>query len=319
MSKNEEVKSSPDSPETNPDINEMNQKLEELSDVKLIEKESTPESDLEALKKLQESLVDNAKTALAAPDFETRNSLMAQAVGEESSFLAAKSIDNPEAADKLKVIFAQACQESGEKFSVAFNESGEKNPDKEKEYKSAMNAAGEVALSHLSEALKVAGIDIDVKALLREATFDDVLKVVAKELKQAAPEGLTADKVRESLHKTAKGDYFEDQIDSLPFSEGGKELSDEEEQSLDMSVRLANATWKAGQVHRAKWETGDKFEGSRIDPNKREAFNPFDLLKQEQYKKYEEQYGAEEALIRVGLEVYKDVIQYKPLVEEGQK
>lgn len=266
------------------------------------------------IEEVQRYLVIEAQNALSQPNFENRNNLMGRAVGEESGLLAAKSVNNPEATDKLISIFTQASEESGQKFSGAFDENGVKIGGKDKEYKEAMNAAGGVALEHLPEALGAAGIEVDIRKLLKEATFDDVLRVTAEQLGQEAPEGLKPKDVKKSLHETAKGDYFEDQIDSLPFGKEGQEpLGDEDKKALDVAVRLANATWKAGQVHRAAWEGND----SRIDPNKRDAFNPFDLLKKAQYEgEIKKGRTPEEALTRVALEVYKDVLQYKPLVEK---
>lgn len=242
--------------------------------------------------------------------FDARNSRMAKAVGTESSILAAKSIGNPEAADRLRDIFTQAAGESGQTFAGAFDESGKKLEDKSEEYNKAMGAAGEAALRHLPAALEAANINVDIRTLLNDASFNDVVRVTARELGQPAPEHLDPEQVKHSLHETAKGDYFEDQIDTLPFSDKAP-LSEQEEKALDLAVRMANTTWKVGQVHRAAWEGND----SRIDPSKREVFNPFDLLKKTQFDRVvQEGKSPQDALTRVGLEVHKDVIQYKPLV-----
>ena len=270
--------------------------------------ESSPEQ-------LQGYLVAEAKSALNWFTFDARNACMAKAIGLESALLTAKSIGKPEAAGQLRDIFTQAGEESGQTFSEAFDGTGKKVEGKDEAYNKAMNAAGEVALRHLPAALEAAGINVDVHGLLRDATFDDVLRVTARELGQLAPEGLTPDQIKKSLHETAKGDYFENQIDSLPFSENKTHLSEQDEQALDVAVRLANSTWKVGQVHRAAWEGND----GRINPDKREVFNPFDLLKKIQYDRVvQEGRQPQEALIKVGLEVYKDVLQYKPLVAVPQ-
>ena len=276
------------------------------------EREKTVESSPE---ELQQFLVSEAKDALEMSiTFEGRNDRMAKAVGQESGLLAAKSVNKPEAADRLVGIFTQASVESGQTFAPAFDEAGRQVEGKDKEYKGAMNAAGEVALRHLPEALQAAGIEgVDINELLGGATFDDILKVTAEQLGVEVPDGMKSAEIKKSLHESAKGDYFEDQIDSLPFGKKGAELSDQEKQALDISVRLANATWKVGQVHRAAWEGNN----SRIDPAKREAFNPFDLLKKTQYEgEIKKGRTLQEALARVALEVYKDVLQYKPLVEK---
>lgn len=269
--------------------------------------ESSPEQ-------LQAYLVSEASNALGQFTFEARNTRMAKAVGLESALLTATSVGKPEAVDQLKDVFTLAAEESGKTFSGAFDEAGNKIAGKDEDYKKAMKTAGTVALKHLPDALKAAGIDADIRSLLRDATFDDVLRVTARELGQPVPQGLTPDQIKQSLHETAKGDYFEDKIDSLPFG-GETPLTEQQEQALDVAVRLANATWKAGQVHRAAWEGND----GRISPEKREAFNPFDLLKKTQYERVvQEGKQPQEALTRVGLEVYKDVLQYKPLVAQPQ-
>ncbi|OGH10351.1 MAG: hypothetical protein A2857_05570 [Candidatus Levybacteria bacterium RIFCSPHIGHO2_01_FULL_36_15] len=267
------------------------------------------------LEDIQGYLVDEAKSALGQFTFDARNSRMAKAVGLESAILAAKSTGHVDAADRLRDIFTQASEEAGSTFSGAFDETGRKLEDKNDIYNSAMSAAGQVALRHLPAALEAIGSNVDVQTLLRDTDFNDVLRLTARELGQPVPQGLTPEEVKRSLHETAKGDYFEDQIDTLPFSDKPQLTKQQEqtEQTLDMAVRLANATWKVGQVHRAAWEGND----GRINPAKREAFNPFDLLKKEQYNRVvKEGRSPQDALVRVGLEVYKDVIQYKPLVAQ---
>lgn len=259
---------------------------------------------------MQAYLVTEAKSALNQFTFEARNGKMAKAVGKESALLAAKSIGQPEVAEKLEEVFAQAATESGQTFAGAYDETGRKLEEKSDKYNKAMNAAGEIALRNLPAALGASGINVDIQSVLRNTDYNDVLRLTARELGQPIPQGLSPDQIKQSLHETAKGDYFEGQIDSLPFTDK-QPLTEQEEKGLDIAVRLANATWKVGQVHRAAWEGND----GRINPAKREAFNPFDLLKKTQFDRVtQEGRSPQEALVRVGLEVYKDVIQYKPLV-----
>lgn len=264
---------------------------------------------------MQAYLVTEAKSALSQFTFKSRNERMAKAVGKESALLTAKSIGQAEVSGRLEEIFTYAATESGQAFSGAFDELGKKLEDRGDDYNRAMNVAGEVALRHLPAALETCGINVDIQSLLGNADYNDVLRITARQLGQPAPEGLTPEQIKQSLHETAKGDYFESQIDTLPFTDK-QPLTQQEEQALDIAVRLANATWKVGQVHRAAWEGND----GRVNPTKREAFNPFDLLKKTQFDRVtQEGRSPQEALVRVGLEVYKDVIQYKPLVAQPQK
>jgi len=81
-------------------------------------------------------------------------------------------------------------------------------------------------------------------------------------------------------------------------------LTPDAEDALDVAVRLFNATWKTGQVHVAVSEGKD----DRINPQVREAFNPYDLLKMAQYERLiAEGYTADDAVLRVAFEVWKDV------------
>lgn len=185
-----------------------------------------------------------------------------------------------------------------------------------------MKVAGGVALAHLPNVLRVTGINIgdiegiegDPRILFNTATFDDVIRLTARQLGVGAPTQLKAAAVRESLHQTvAADDYFVDHIDSLPIT-NNEPLQRDLEQTLDLGVRLANATWKVGQVHRAAWEGND----GRIDPTQREVFNPYDLLKHDQYVRLlGEGRTPDEALLRVAFEVWKDLDQLRTTIKYG--
>ena len=87
---------------------------------------------------------------------------------------------------------------------------------------------------------------------------------------------------------------------------GAQPLDTKGQDSLEMGLRLANATWKSGQVHRAAWEGND----GRINPEKRVAYNPYDVLKTNMFN---DELGKTKdpnlAFGRVVFEVYKDLIQ----------
>lgn len=266
----------------------------------------------------QQRLTQEAQEAYDTLDFNTRNEKMVGIVAKESAYLAAASIDKPNKADDLEKVFTQAALDAGMAFSPVFDDSEGDETKKTAAYKIAMNSAGAAAFKNLDEALTAAEIQVDIKSILKKVTFMDVLRLTARQIGKNLPEGLTPEVIKKSLHRNSQGDYFESQIDSLPYDDANH-LTDDEEKGLDIAVRLANATWKVGQVHRAIKEGNT----SRIDPNVREVFNPFDLLKEIQYNRVHaasigadayRQVADQDALLKVALEVYKDILQYKPLV-----
>ena len=268
------------------------------------------------VKNLQEQLVAEAHRALVEVDFNSRNEIMTEAVAEETSLLTAESIGKPEIATELELVFNSACREAGQAFAIAFDERGSKIEGTDAEYKVAMAEAGKVAYEHLQKALEVCGLATEsVDTLLKEATFDDILRLTAEQLEEPLPESkdLVPDQIKKSLHKSAAGDYYEKKIDSIPFADGISNIEDDDKRKvIDVATRLANATWKVGQVHRSAWEGND----SRIDPNKRDAFNPNDLLKTQLYEgEIAKGLTPEEALIRVAFEVYKDVLQFQKVIK----
>jgi len=265
---------------------------------------------------------------------------MAEKVGIVDALGTAKSTRAVDNLSELEPTFIKAAEEAGQKFAPAFDEKGNPIKENEAQYKLAMNAAGEVAFSHLPEAVKAVGVQVYSKALdqmvdvsadqikdsLRRADFKDVLEYTSYEIVRNLPrdavEGVSVNKIleyspatmREIIHELAKGDYFEDQIDSIPINEIRESQTEEDQQILDTALRLANTTWKEGQVHRAAWEGNT----SRIDPNKRGGvFNQYDLLKRQQFENYKAQgLPDDKAMVRVAFEVYKDLAQYKPLVNQ---
>lgn len=281
---------------------------QEIQSEEILSQEPTARS---LLVDIQRYLTSEAKSALKAPTFTARNNRMAKAVSLESSVLTAKSIGNDELAQPFEQVFSIATLEAGQAFAGAFDELGNPVQEQSEAYQEAIKAAGGIAYKHIPEALTLAGIEVDIDDVLRKSDFGDIVRLAAIELGVNAPQELNPATVIQSLHETAAGDYFESKIDSLPFSDK-QPLTEAEQKALDIAVRLANATWKVGQVHRAAWEGND----SRIDPAKREAFNPFDLLKHEQYQRVSKEKSPEDALYRVGLEVYKDKLQYESLVPQ---
>lgn len=269
-----------------------------------------PQVDNTNLQQLQQDLVTGARDALSRPTFLDRNNRMADVVASVAAPLTARSIGRPDTATRLESVFLQAARTAGETFRPAFVEDGSPIASAEGEYKTAMKAAGGIARTRLPEALSAVGIEVgDVGRLLQDVTFDQVVQVTAEQLKVDTPLTAQPDAVKQLLHDvTPSDDYFASEIDRLPFSAKERKFSPAEIQALDIAVRLANATWMVGQVHRAAWGETD-----RIDPAKRWSFNPYDLLKQEMYDRLSaEGRTPEEALTRVAFEVWKDVIEIRP-------
>jgi hypothetical protein len=263
--------------------------------------------------KLRDGLVAAAKTALAAPTFDARNQGHADAVGKEGALLAAHALGM--SMDLLGPLFKDAAVKAGEAFKGAFTASGEKIPEQEKDvFKPAMSAAGGIAY----EALKT--LDKNAGKIVDRANINDLTKIVAGQLGYETK--LSGEAVKDLItgmkDTLLKDDYFKDKIDIIPLSlssmTGGKDLNDKELGTLELGIRLANTTWKSGQVHRAAWEGND----GRVNPEVRTAYNPFDQLKGQMFN---ETFAAltkdgmppaqakDMAFARVVFEIYKDLDQ----------
>jgi len=269
---------------------------------------------------LRDTLVRNASVALASGSFQDRNALHAAAVADEAALLAAHAVRaDPAEARRLHGVFEKAALAAGAAFEGAFRTNGEPIPEKEADaYKPGMKAAGGIALSHLAEA-----IGKDPAPLLKQANIGDVAEIVKRDL------GLNLSTDTYDIIETLrfidgsliKDDYSRKKIPGLKPSDA--RLPDNDRDGLNLSLRLANVTWKAGQVHRAAWE-GDR---SRIDPDVRTAYNPYDQLMGQMFNETKAawlaQGGAAEsadhvAFARVVLEAYKDLDKLQRAVTEAQ-
>ena len=259
----------------------------------------TPES---PLPQIQQYLVSEAQGALKQPTFGSRNTRMANAVGLESSLLAARAT-GIESYAGLTQVFTSASQEAGQEFEGAFDQFGKPLSEKKDDYNAAMKNAKNAAYKNLPGLYEEAGIHIVVDDLLRSIDFNDVIRLTTHNLGIEIPDELTPEYVRQSLHETAKGDYYEGKIDTLPFIDR-EQRPEDEQKAIELAARISNASWKAGQVHRAAWEGND----SRIDPTQRERqFNPYDLFLKEQFETFSADHSAKEAVVRVSFEAYKDI------------
>lgn len=253
--------------------------------------------------KVRQSVVDTANKALGASSFKERNDVHGTAIGKESALLAAHSMGKPGQLERIAPVFIKAAKDAGNAFAAAFTDKGtvpmgsDGKPTQAATdaYNTAMKAAGGVAM----QALKT--IDGNAPAVVKKASLGDIAALVARDLGvNASVLGKDLKGTLQGLKDTAlKDDYFKDLIDKLPDNKAT--LDDKGLDTLGMGVRMANCTWKSGQVHRAAWEGNT----SRIDPDKRGGvYNPFDFLKAEKFHKNG---GNTDAFALTVFEVYKDL------------
>jgi hypothetical protein len=302
----------------------------------------TPQASGEMIKipnnllELQKNLVSGAISAYNTHDFQERSSAMATAVSQEAANLAAIAIGEPLRADELFKVFLEATKKAAGLFEPCFTPEGIPIKEKGADYTNATKAAGSVALEYLPTALGALDILLtndEIIRIVKSATFDNMVEiatetlkrwgVLSEELIKALNErlrNLSPEEIKIRLGKIIpKDDYFYQQISDIPF----REETDIERRPiekiiiLDMGIRLANATWQVGQVHRAAWEGSTE----RIDPTKRGGvFNPYDLLQITKFKKsLEEGCSPEDAILRVAFELWKDMreLQNAAFIEES--
>lgn len=259
---------------------------------------------------IQAYLGREAKGAFREPTFLARNNRMGKAVGKESSILAARSIGRPEISETLEAVFTAGSKAAGERFRNAFNEFGSP-PDKPVEgrpeeavYKKALVYAKVDAYTHLPALFEAAGLELDnVEELVKSIDFNDSLAISARVLGLDLTPDLTPEKIRASLHTSMAGDYYEKLVDKLQFADSDKTPRNQDERNaIDLAVRMANATWKTGQVHKSAWQGSDKF----IDPEQSEDFNPYETFLRKIYERFEQR-SPEDALIAAAFGVYKDI------------
>ena len=279
---------------------------------------------------LQKNLVNGATLAYYTYNFQERSSNMATAVSYEAANLAVIAIGKPLKPDELFNVFLKATQKAAELFKPCFTPEGMPIKEKGADYKNATKAAGRVALEYLPEALDLLLTNDDrtllkkneIIRIVKSATLDDMVGIATETLKRwgvlseesikALNEklrNLSPEEIKRRLGEIIpKDDYFYQQISDIPFREETNiERRPIEIIILDMGIRLANATWKVGQVHRAAWEGNTE----RIEPTKRGGvFNPYDLLQITKFKEsLEEGRSPEDATLRVAFELWKDVIE----------
>ncbi|MBK7864792.1 MAG: hypothetical protein IPJ65_40560 [Archangiaceae bacterium] len=280
-------------------------------------------------KKLATLLESRAREALGTPNFDARNLISAEVIAFESAVLAAASAEvrEPAQVDALYQLFFKAAFEAGNAFRPAFTPDGQKSaaPDADALRTEAQKAAGGIAYRALPELVTLLGVTNaappaeTARKVILGAAIEDVATVASGDLHLSYFP--TAEKIAETLKEiVSPDDYFFSEIDKL-------QNRGDDQKVLSLAVRLANTTWKAGQVHRAAWEGTDK----RIDPRAGDrlgVFNPYDNLKADMYNAtfaHELERGEGEGLprqaalsrasergfARVVFEIYKDLVELK--------
>lgn len=208
--------------------------------------------------------------------FHRANQIHARAVADESAVLMmhGAGIHDMSVLAKCHQILTKACTAAGEEFL----------PDGR-----GADGAAPVALEHMGELLSALHSEMPNLSregaqeyaidLLRRATIDDLADLMPEGFHRAGVEERGDELIAALKDITPESDYFYEQIDSLPIrDEGSKPLNEVERRDLGAMLRLVNATWKAGQVHRVRNDKGE-MDWSRADPAQREAvYNPYDLL-----------------------------------------
>jgi hypothetical protein len=278
---------------------------------------------------LQGQLSSQARVALGARTFGSRNRAHAKAVGFESGLLAARAagIKGGRELGRVIGVFTKASRQSGEAFSSAFTVGGQKIEAREGDYKKAMNAAGPVASKHLVAlahaltgkgrltAAKKKAIRGELATILANVRVEDLATLVGRDLGKRGVRMSGSAIVRSVQSQIPKDDWAYGDIAKMKTrGKGDRPLTERQLTLLSGALRLANATWKAGQVHRAAWEGNT----SRITPTERGGvYNPYDVLK---VKMYNDTYSAagrgakaeQAAISRVVFEVFKDLKQLTP-------
>ena len=249
---------------------------------------------------------DAAVRGLRGRNFEARRLAYADGVANESAMMAMYGLNVPDVrvTKEIRFVFTSACRKAGALFKPAFAEDGRALSDKAAEYNAAVNGAGPVARNHLVSLLVTldrstrgggsaspqrAAVRGHVEKLLQRVSLEDVAKVFAEDL------GLRFSVTAEEMHTHIQRLVF----DKQPVADGKREphwaepdyeafrkkpedgigLQGSDLRALRWGIRLANATWKSGQIHRAVWEkeVKGKADYDRILPAKRVMAGNFDV------------------------------------------
>lgn len=291
----------------------------------------------------ERNLVEAAKKALAAPTFEGRNRIHAEAVTAESAALAARAVGaNARSRALLERAFRSATLQAGEAFAPAFQ-------GDEAAKKAAPNAAGGIAYNHVAAAFAAlegratpGAHDLQrASSLIERVRIEDVQRMVAQDLglRGSLPSGQAL--MGDIERAVPKNDWFRSELPNIPRQAAGeKPLTPAELKALRIASRMANAAWKSGQVHRAVLDNNP----GRVDPKSAGNYTTFDGMQREIYRRAFEsarnsaisqaedrvagplsdkftesirKFAQDRALARTTLEVYKDVNELRMAREKS--
>ena len=281
----------------------------------------------------RKKLREKALEAYESNSFEESNTIMAELVmnilGEEAADSLALTDKNQR--DKLKSIFHEAALAIGNKFQNSFSQSGEFIPEQSDYFWSACDAEGPIAKDMVGKAAEAIGLSLkpaDIKNIQENVYVEDTVKLILETLKvnniinpQQAIDieqnilKLCANpkQARDLFAKVVPPtDYYYSRIfkekkendESILKFNNGQPHNTEDLQLINLSLRLANATWLTAQRHSAKKDgTTD-----RIDPDKRGGvFNTPNYRNIQQFKQaLRDGCDHNEAVMRVAFELSKD-------------
>jgi len=244
-------------------------------------------------------LTKDFRRALASPSFTERNALSARVIARESALRARR----PE----LEPVFLEAALEAGAAFRPAFGADGVKLPDAKPLYEQAVEAAGPIAYRHLVAKWP------EADSVVASARLGDLARICSSFVSQ--PLAWSEDELAAAiLEVVPTTDYARREAETgLPVRARGERPSpDTGLERLTVGLRLANATWRAGQVHRAAWEGTD----DRIDPGKRPVFLPYDAYLRWHYEKLVSDNASRRdadvlAFAGVVFDLYKDLLELR--------
>lgn len=296
---------------------------------------------------LQDRLTKDALRAYNAHTFTERSTSMVDTVAHTVTDMMTASLYGKKnllkrvvGGRKIEKIVRQAVTQASEAYRPYFTVQGEFSPSDTcttemfDTKQIPMKAAGKAALSFLPELVAAAGIKgysrEKVYALLERVTFKDTLAFTAKEVggSQTDLDTLQALPMSDMKHRLLslipeEKSYTRKLAENLASTEAQHSLTAKELQVLDLALRLANATWQVGQVHRAK--RNEKTE--RISPDylsdslevspDRGVFRVYDMLLRVNYSQWKGRVGTQNALLGTTLvETWKDAYQYITALQE---
>lgn len=278
-------------------------------------------------------LNDRALQAFEIKSFSESNHLMAEIVkdalgGEATISLAIKDQEQKE---KLKSIFYEAALTATQAFQDSFNQEGDYDLSKESAYWAACDQEGPIAKSFIVRAAQVINIDTNqqhISEVTNNVTFEDATRLAIRTLltygiinEQSAKKIESTiielcrepQKVRDMLARVIPPtDHYYQRIrmeekkndESILKFNNGNPHADEDLKIINLSLRLANATWLAAQRHAAKKDG----HTDRIDPSKRSGvFNTPDRRQLQQFFQCKTQKMNDiESVLRIAFELTKD-------------